>query len=205
MPVLRPAVMLLVAALLTTTACTGGAEEPAPAAAPSPSSTSLADFPTDALAVARASFCSRVAPAAVEDALEGAVESSRTWANGERASLAAGVRDIAHEFGCSWTGADGTTVRGWVFAPPVTRRQAGDLQRGAEHAKGCDPVPGASPYGARTAAVRCTSGGRVATSFHGLFGDAWLSCSLTARGGDRAALLDRTDRWCVTVAQAAAA
>jgi hypothetical protein len=49
--------------------------------------------------------------------------------------------------------------------------------------------------------VRC--GDEV--TFHGLFGDAWLSCSLSAVGADQDGLVDRTGRWCVAVAQAASA
>ena len=39
------------------------------------------------------------------------------------------------------------------------------------------------------------------TAYHGLFGDAWLSCSLSARAAVDD-LAERTDRWCATVVQA---
>jgi hypothetical protein len=196
------------AALLT--GCDG--DDPAPEPAPDPTSTPLADFATDTVAIARDDFCSRVAPAAVEEALGAPPVASDDYANGERADLAPGVRDVAHEYGCSWSADDGTTARAWVFAPPVPPRQAGRLREAAAQAQGCDPVPDAPRYGSPSVAVTCTSGAGVTIAFHGLFGDAWLSCSLTARSGRvngetgrDDALLDRAGRWCVTVAQAASA
>jgi hypothetical protein len=190
-----------VAALaLAATACSGGSE---PSAAPtSAAPTPLAEFATDTLTVARSDFCSRVAPAAVEDAVGGESESADTWANGDRARLADGVTDVAHEYGCRWSAADGTTAQGWVFAPPVTPRQAERLRRAAAKADGCRAVPDAPRFGSRSVAVRCDDG---TTAFHGLFGDAWLSCSVTVRGPAAGDAVERTGRWCVSVAQAAAA
>ena len=74
--------------------------------------------------------------------------------------------------------------------PPTTVAQTGTAAKVWAH------VPHGSP--ARVW-VRCEDG---TTAFHGLFGDAWLSCSLRIRpAGD--ADLDRVGRWCATVAQAA--
>jgi hypothetical protein len=204
-PDLRPWSALLLAGLLVLAT---GCEEDQPDPAPAPgTSTPLSDVATDTVTVAREDFCARVAPAAVEDALEAAAVDADAWANGERATLAPGVTDVAHEYGCRWA-ADGTTVRAWVFAPPVTAGQAEDLRRAASRAPGCEPVPDASRFGSRGVAVRCTAGDREVTAFHGLFGDAWLSCSLETSGprsASQADVLDRTGRWCVTVLQAAAA
>lgn len=187
---------LVAAAALTGCDDTEQPEVPTPSAV----STPLTDFSTDGITITRADFCSRVAPNAVEEALGGTAESSKTYANGDRAQVAAGVHDVAHEYGCIWKAADGTVARAWVFAPPVTAEQAVTLRKSAT-GKDCRPVRGAPAYGDPSVAVRCGS----ETSFHGLFGDAWLSCSVEATGSDRAALLDRAGRWCVTVAQAAAA
>jgi hypothetical protein len=176
------AALLALALAGATGACDDGAPAPAPSAAPSPSSTPLADFTTTGLAVTRGDFCSRVAPAAVEQALGGKPARSSGYGNGDRVALAA-----------------------WVFAPPVTPRWAAELRAAAEKADGCRPVAGAPRFGARSVAVRCREDGRVTTTFHGLFGDAWLSCSLGAGSGAASELLDRTGRWCVTVAQAASA
>ena len=56
----------------------------------------------------------------------------------------------------------------------------------------------------RSAAVRCADDGAVVASYRGLFGDAWLSCSVEPAGPDDG-LVERTGRWCVTVLQAASA
>jgi hypothetical protein len=193
-----------VALALAAGGCSGGSE---PSAAPTTASpTPLAEFATDDVTVARADFCARVAPTAVEDAIGGKPDSADAWANGERARLADGVTDVAHEYGCRWSAADGTTAQGWVFAPPVTPGEAESFRRAAAGADGCQEVRDAPRFGARTVAVRCQDG---TTSFHGLFGDAWLSCSLTLGDGSSGQVpgevLDRAGRWCVTVAQAASA
>ena len=198
-------VVVLAAALLALTACSGGGDPPE-ADTPTVTPTPLADFATDTLTVARADFCSRVAPAAVEAALGGESGSADAWANGERARLADGVTDVAHEYGCRWSAADGTTAQGWVFAPPVTPGQAERFRRAAAQADGCRPVPDAPDFGSRSVAVRCDDG---TTAFHGLFGDAWLSCSVTladsSAGSASGDAVERAGRWCVSVAQAAAA
>lgn len=181
--------------------CDDGDDDPAEA--PVPTSTSLADLDTSQLAVTRGEFCATVAPAAVEEALGSAATDSATWSNGDRAALAPGVLDVAHEYGCSWTGAD-AEVQAWVFAPPVTTTRARALARSAIRQDGCTRVGSAADFGDPSVAVRCPSDGRTVTTYHGLFGDAWLSCSLAA-AGKPADLLERTDRWCATVAQAASA
>src|SRR4051794_2913587 len=95
----------------TTPAATSGAD-------PSAAGTPLAELATGTITIARQRFCSRLAPEDVEGALGGAATSSEEWANGERVRLAPGVRDVAHEYGCAWTGANGSALRAWVFAPP---------------------------------------------------------------------------------------
>ena len=184
-------------AALAVTGCSGS-DEPA-ATTPTVAPTPLSELATDTITVARADFCSQVAPGAVTEALDGDADSSAAWANGDRATLADGVTDVAHEYGCRWTAADGTTAQGWVFAPPVTPGQAEKLRHAAANADGCQVAQDAPRFGTRSVAVRCDDG---TTAYHGLFGDAWLSCSLTAKGNDA---LERTGRWCVTVAQAATA
>lgn len=195
---LRP--LAVAALLLAATGCSGGSD-PTPAA-PTPTPTPLSAFDTTGLTVARASFCANVAPASVEDALGGPVESSGEWANGERARLSDDTTDVAHEFGCRWSAADGTTALGWVFAPPITPRRAEELGRAATQVTGCRAVPGAPPFGTHAVAVRCQDG---TTAFHGLFGDAWLSCSLQvpAAGAGGGTDVERAGRWCATVLQAA--
>ena len=88
---------------------------------------------------------------------------------------------------------------------------AEDLRRAATRAEGCEPIADAPRFGSLGVAVRCaggTGGSGVVTAFHGLFGDAWLSCSVETSGAvpvPPAEALDRAGRWCATVLQAAAA
>lgn len=194
----RAAACLVLAAALA--GCTS--DDQPPPAAPTPSITALADLAGADVTAVRAGFCPRVAPGAVEDALGAPADDSATWSNGDRAEVVAGTRDVVHEYGCSWTSADGAEARAWVFAPPVTPGRARKLADQARQADGCRPVEGAAAFGAPSAAVTCDAGGRSATAYAGLFGDAWLSCSLeSAAAPDPAAV----DAWCAAVAQAASA
>lgn len=172
---------------------------PAPEAA-SYQGTDLADFDTTTAVVQRAPFCELVAEEAVEEALGGAGELT-AWGNGEQAA-ALPDGDVAHEYGCGYTGA-GTEARAWVFAPPVTRTRAQALAE-VSPAKGCTATAGAAAFGSPSAATTCTSGEQRTVSWRGLFGDAWLTCSLTQGvGTPEADLVARAGRWCVAVAQAA--
>jgi hypothetical protein len=218
-PMRRTFLATVLAAALVTAAggCsrddTGGAGRPetrsaaSSGAAPSAAGTPLVELATDTIAIARQRFCSRLTPEEVEGALGAAAASSEEWANGERVRLAPGVLDVAHEYGCGWTAADRTAVRAWVFAPPVTPGRAAVLRRTAARSSGCRPVEDAPRFGTRSVAVICRTRGGLVGAFHGLFGDAWLSCSVGGPGGaaplDRAALLDRAGRWCAAVVVAA--
>jgi hypothetical protein len=171
-------------------------------------STPLASFDTADVTILRTAFCDRVAEPALDEALGAPAEDAIAYGNGDKVRLAPGLRDLAHEYGCSWT-AGGVTAAAWVYAPPVPRRQAGRLLGQARSSEQCEPIPDAPAYGDPSAGLVCTSGTAREVSFRGLFGDAWLVCSVRVRGVsagesvDQAA--DRTGRWCVQVARAAAA
>jgi hypothetical protein len=204
-----PAVLLLLGALLVglLAACTGTDETPPPAPAPD-RGTPLRDLDTRRLAIAREPFCDAVDEAAVVRALDGEPRRSTSYAPGDRVALATGVKDVAHEFGCVFTGRALAQARAWVFAPPVTRAQARALVADAPREAGCAAVEGAPAFGRPTVAVRCRDADRPSLTtvrFAGLFGDAWLSCSVRAREVAAKNLLDRAGRWCVAVAEAVAA
>lgn len=164
--------------------------------------TDLADFDTAAAVVQRAPFCELVPDEAVSAAL-GAEAELTAYGNGEE-SEALPSGDVAHEYGCLFNA--GPTVgnaRAWVFAPPVTAARAGQLVSAARTA-GCTAEAAAPAYGTPSLALSCTADGLVTVSYRGLFGDAWLACSLTlpvASAGDDA--VSRAGRWCVAVAEAA--
>jgi hypothetical protein len=175
-----------------------------PATVPTAPSTPLESIETTGLAVARADFCERVAPAQAQEALGAEVASSTSYANGEPARLGPGVKDVAHEFGCAWKAADGAVARAWVFAPPVTRARAHDL-RDAALRRGCAAAKG-SRFGAPSVTTLCTSDEGNEEGYFGLFGDAWLSCTLTLPAGPTANdQPERTSRWCAAVLLAASA
>ncbi len=195
---------LLVPALVGLAACgddTGDESSGTPTKATG-SATPLGDLDTTQVAVARADFCARVAPTAVEKALDGPITDSDTWSNGDDARLADGVHDVANEFGCAWTTTDGTVARAWVFAPPVTRAQAQQLARQAA-GSGCDTLATAPAFGDPTSAVQCTQDDASEVTYRGLFGDAWLACSLQTPG--QLVALRRPTAWCSAVLEAARA
>ncbi len=175
---------------------------PRPEAQPDgqPEPSSLASYDTTGVNVVRGPFCDRVSPTGIEHALGDVPADSEEWTNGDVQRLPDGTRDRVQEFGCRWTAADGTQASAWVFAPPVTRPQARDLVRDAVGER-CVATQG-DEYGTPSVAVRCTKGGVTEDSLRGLFGDAWLTCTLATRD-EPIDLPERTSEWCVQVVEAA--
>lgn len=211
-PVRRALLAVLVVGVLVAAgaavAIMGGSDdevEPTgPTTPPTVAATPLADLDTRTTAITRASFCDALPPEVVERALGGPATETTSYDDGEPAQVTGQVRDVAHEFGCGWSGAT-TSARAWVFAPPVTRETAADLVDGAAAQRGCTPIPGASPYGTPSVALTCTTKRGVQASFRGLFGDAWLTCAVTGPAAQRADVVERADQWCAAVVNAAAA
>ena len=202
---------LLIALVATAVAVTVGVlvvdgdtpAPPPPAAAPPP--VTLSSLDTSELLVARTDFCTTVPEESVAEALAGAAAEVVAYGNGRRARIVGSLRDVAHEFSCAWSAEDGTVARAWVFAPPVTSERAATLVGSARQDQGCEPLADAPSYGAPSVALACTDGGTRRQSFRGLFGDAWLTCQLTAPAAVPVAeLTERTSRWCAAVVQSAA-
>ncbi|UMG91609.1 hypothetical protein [Nocardioides sp. TF02-7] len=204
--------VLLTALPVTAGVLTLGADDPEPPPAPAYTSTPLAEVDTTTLAVARAPFCDLLPEEAVvealggSEALGGAESRVAAYGNGERARIAPGVRDVAHEYGCRLTAAgSGAEAQAWVFAPPVTADRARDLAAEAADVRRCERQPDAPALGEPTVALVCGAGDRRTASFRGLLGDAWLACSVTApESVAEPDLVDRAGRFCVAVARAAA-
>ena len=116
--------------------------------------------------LAREPFCEAVDQRQVEAALDGEVDSSTSWQDGDTIEVADGVEDVAHEFGCQYAGADGTMARAWVFAPPVDAAQAERLSRNAGQGPGCETADGPA-FGAPTLALVCTKAGIARASHRG--------------------------------------
>jgi hypothetical protein len=202
----------LLAATVVTAAVVGGVlllrdspsatpEQAAPSSTPEPTpAPSLADVDTTSLVVARTGFCDRVADDAVTAALGARATGGNAYGNGERAVLADGVEDVAHEFGCVWTAGD-AEARAWVFAPPVSPSDAQALRKAAGAQDGCRASDGAAAFGEPGVALVCRTPAGPVASYRGLFGDAWLACSVG--GASRQDAVGRADRWCAAVAVAA--
>ena len=183
----------------------GGEDEPEAPQPPTYESTPLASYDTASVTVARAGFCERIPEEAVVEALGGEPSDAASYGTGERAAVTGSTEDVAHEYGCRYQGADGAEARAWVFAPPVTIERARDLVEEASGIGGCRPQQQAEEYGAPSLALLCPARGRRFASYRGLFGDAWLACSVAVPGSPSdPEALDRAGRWCVAVAEAAA-
>jgi hypothetical protein len=194
--------LVLVAALAGCTA----EEPPTPEPDADPEPTTLESYDTSGVNVVRGPFCDRVSPTGIEHALGDVPADSESWDDGDRERLPDGTRDRVHEYGCRWTAADSTQASAWVFAPPVTPAQARALTRDVTRdafGADCRPAPDATDFGAPGATATCSlDTGHTLVERAGLFGDAWLTCGVSA-AGDPADLAVRASEWCVQVVEAA--
>lgn len=210
---MRPSVRLLLLGLLLAVLVTGGVvvvgtltadQETQPPDEPF-ATTALEGFDASGLVVRRASFCGAVDPRQVEAALGAGVESERSWDNGDRIEVSERGRDVVHEFGCEFAAGD-TVARAWVFAPPVHRSRALQLQKAVASPDGsgrCSGLAGGQ-YGEPSISELCQRPGTKTATTAGLIGDAWLTCQLEVGSPvDDEELADRAGRWCVGVALAA--
>lgn len=173
---------------------------PEPAAPPAAEPTGLGDYDTTAVALARGPFCDRLTSDSVADAIGGEPADSATWGDGDRLP---GV-GVIHEYGCRYAAADGREARAWVLAAPVTPDRARELVQLTSRESDCRRRRGAPAYGAPSVALECTGPQRTVTSHRGLFGDAWLTCTLALTNGvPERERWERTEDWCVAVAEAA--
>lgn len=183
-----------VLALAVLSACSGDDDPPgAPKAQPTP----LSAFEAEGVTVARTDFCDRVPEPAAEAAI-GEVSDMGHYGNGDQVELAEGVRDVAHEYNCTFTAASGAEARVWVFAPAVTRKRAKALIAEAKDQKGCRVV-GGQGFGKPTTGLLCRTAKGTEASYRGLFVDTWVTCSVRdpKKKADGAEMLERTGEWCV--------
>jgi hypothetical protein len=174
-----------------------------PEQGPEADPTTLTSYDAKEAEVVRGPFCDRVSPTGVEHALGAVPADGERWENGDRVRLADGSRDRVHEFGCRWTGEDGAVATAYLFVPPVTPPEARSLARDAIGA-GCSTFA-AQGFGRPNVATRCVDeDATTELTYRGLFGDAWLVCSLQTPG-DPASLPTRASAWCVEVLEAARA
>ncbi|MEO5708373.1 MAG: hypothetical protein ABIQ59_00930 [Nocardioidaceae bacterium] len=170
---------------------------------PSPSSTPSSSVDLSQLPIERGSFCDQLDERNVEAALDSPVSDTSHYDSGDRVVLAPGVTDVSHEYDCTFSSADGTEARVWVFAEPVTAAVGRTIVRDARAEKGCTVRPDPPTFGTPSVATACrtTKPAARTVTLRGLFGDAWLSCRLSTPGATAAAeTIQRADQWCVRVA-----
>jgi hypothetical protein len=188
-----PALALVAATVLA--GCDGSSED-APLTRSAP--TSIAQLDVAGVRLARAPFCDRLTDAAVREAVGGPATSSDAWTNGDPVPTDGSPGQVGHEFGCSWTGADGLTASAWVFARPVSPDFATTVVRGAGR-DGCSTQPGVG-FGSPALVQTCpATAGLERVRRAGLFGDTWLTCEVT---GPASVVHARVDRWCATTVSA---
>lgn len=185
--------------------CSGAGDTPAATPRPTP----LASYDGTVTQVERVSFCSRIRDEAVLDAVGEKVSTSH-YGNGEHLP---GTEDVSHEYGCVFAGEE-VVARSWVFVPPVTPARAAQLAASARAMPGCTSLP-AAKFGSPAVGTLCRAGGRTTVTYRGLFGDAWLACSLDtatpagqpagARATAEKKLTADAGIWCVRVATTATA
>jgi hypothetical protein len=189
-------IVVALSGCLVLAGCSGSddASRPRPSA-PTP----LAKLDATAVHLARATFCDRVPKAAVRDALDSGTAETSSWKSGDPAPTG-GSGDVAHEFGCAWTGKNGAVARAWVFARPVSAELAGSLVTEAGTEQGCT-AERATVLGSPALLQTCTQpGGVERVRRAGLFDDTWLTCEVTGPSAQRPR--SRLDAWCGAVVAA---
>ena len=195
------AVLLTLGLLLVLGGC---GSSPSPPTGPrSVEPTPISQLNTDALQLARLEFCDLVPPGAVRDALGGGGASTeRSWRNGDRAEVETGVRDVVHEFGCSWA-RRGYAAGAWLFARSVTPAYAQTVIDKTSRRPGCRSTrrPG---FGAPSQRQVCDlPDGSHRVRISGLFDDDWLTCQVSGPAAQPVRLVGkRAAAWCVQVANA---
>jgi hypothetical protein len=176
-------------------------EAATPSVSPSPSVTpTRAPLDLSNLPVTRTLTCDAVDDAALATALDGAPTGATSYVSGDRAEVAPGVTDTAHEDLCGFE-SPRAEARVWVFAAPVSTPQARRLVRGVRSTPRCTFPADDTGFGTPGLTSVCTRGETVVATLRGLFGDAWLSCELSVSGRPGPdAVRARADRWCVHVA-----
>lgn len=178
--------------------CTEDAAPPPPAP---PTTVPLEDIDLTGATVVRSPFCDRLDEESLAAVLGGEPRRTDAWESGDRRRVGA-TRDVVHEAGCSYRRA-GFEASAWVFAQPVTRRDARTPLKQLRAVKGCSPA-GELDFGRPGEVVLCRQPQGRLVRMAGLFGDAWLTCEVRSAG--RAAAdeaLERAQRWCVDVVYAA--
>ena len=191
------------ASLVLLTGCHDSADSAGSSDRSSASPTGLDRMDTLALPVERAAFCGQLERGAPARALGGEVADATEYAPGDTVEVIEGEEAVSHEWSCTYASDAGVEARAWLFAPPITRDRGRALARDAR-VEGCRPVQQRVEFGRGSVGLVCDDLRGRTVSWRGLFGDAWLACSVRAPRETRVVeLADRTQLWCAEVARAA--
>lgn len=170
---------------------------------PIPRDTPVADIDLSDVTASRTSFCDALNLESVATALGGEPARTDAYASGQRALLAPGLRDVAHEFSCTFERGP-RMARAWLFAQPATPADARAWVKERAADEACRPA-GELSFGDPGLVQLCHDPSQLRVTAVGLFGDGYLTCKLTGPlDTDEADLLDRAQRWCAEVAQTTA-
>ena len=182
---------------LLTAGCTGSGSSSD--GSPAPSDTPLSAVDLTGVAASRASFCDSLDPDAVAAVLGGAPEKDSSYGSGQRAELAPGLKDVSHEFSCTFDRGP-REARAWLFAQPATAAQARGWIKERTADDSCKAA-GELTFGDPGLVQLCRDKLQLRVTAAGLFGDGYLTCKVTAPPkSDETDLLDRAQRWCADVA-----
>jgi hypothetical protein len=108
---------------------------------------------------------------------------------------------VVAEHGCLWQAKTGSAeARAWVFARPVGAAFGRLVVRAERSEPGCALTRGPR-FGHPSLSQRCELSGATRIRRAGLFGSSWLTCEVTDVT-PRRQLSNRTDAWCVEIANA---
>ena len=165
-----------------------------PRAAPrTPAPTTLETYDADGVAVSRAPFCDRVSPTGIEHALGPAAASHRELRQ-RRPDPAARRHPRPSPTSTAASGRPRTGRRPGMGVRPAGEPGPGRApgRRGAVGAAA--RARGRDSSGRPSVAARCRTDEGVERSWRGLFGDAWLVCTLAGRAAPPDATAQRDQR-----------
>lgn len=177
------------------------------AAAPQPPKqlppTPIGQLNSGAMTLARVDFCSLLPDPAISKALGGDPTDQSSWRNGDRTQVDPNKpdsRDVVHEYGCGWT-RQSSSADAWIYARPVTAQFAQAVLDKTAKRPGCK-VEAGPEFGTPHQRQTCTlADGTTRVRISGLFTDTFVNCEVAGKAKPQA-LSDRTDAWCVQVANA---
>ena len=194
-------VVLVVLVVVVVLALSGCGKGSTPRTSSTAKPTPISQLNTSAMTLARVDFCALLPDTDVRKALGGGLGNYVSWRKGETALIDTDTQDAADEYGCAWTrGQNGAAA--WIYARPITTEFAQAVLDKTSHREDCTPSTGPE-FGTPHQQQTCTlPDGSKRVRLAGLFKDTYLTCQVQAPADEEQELADRTNAWCVQVANA---